>query len=243
MKNLLIIILVLLLLWILFGRENYSYPDMKKIKTDENILSVLRKMLKDVDNLFRKHNITYWASGGTLLGAIRHGDIIPWDDDADICVLKRDEVKMVKLKPLLNNLGYDITTFWGGYKIFPINGKKINYQNRNWNWSESSRDIEESENFNYKYPFIDVFIMTQDKNIYKPDNPKVIRNWKTEYYHIKNLLPLKKYKFNNFTIFGPGRPEEYLDRTYGSDWPYVGYRQYDHRNQMMIEKNKFYLQK
>ena len=42
------------------------------------------------DWICMKNNIPYWASGGSLLGAIRHGGIIPWDNDADVDVLAED---------------------------------------------------------------------------------------------------------------------------------------------------------
>ena len=40
----------------------------------------LRRLLKDFQDICDKHNIEYWADGGTLLGAIRSGGIIPHDD-------------------------------------------------------------------------------------------------------------------------------------------------------------------
>lgn len=55
------------------------------------------EMLKFIDNICQVNNITYWISGGTLLGAIRHGGFIPWDDDADICMPYKDAEKLKKL--------------------------------------------------------------------------------------------------------------------------------------------------
>lgn len=56
----------------------------------DEIHDITFEMLKAIKSLCEKHNIKYHLDGGTLLGAVRHKDFIPWDDDADI-TMRRDE--------------------------------------------------------------------------------------------------------------------------------------------------------
>lgn len=62
----------------------------KHALTVEEKQEILFEIMKDIDSFCRKNNIKYSISDGTMLGAIRHGGFIPWDDDADICMLRED---------------------------------------------------------------------------------------------------------------------------------------------------------
>ena len=50
----------------------------------------LLDLLVEFDSVCTRLGITWWIDSGTLLGAVRHGGFIPWDDDLDVCVLASD---------------------------------------------------------------------------------------------------------------------------------------------------------
>ncbi len=59
----------------------------------ERIHKLLFDTLVVIDEFCKKHDITYYLDSGTLLGAVRHKDFIPWDDDADITMKREDYEK------------------------------------------------------------------------------------------------------------------------------------------------------
>lgn len=54
------------------------------------------EILDHVDAVCKKHHIDYWLCSGTLLGAVRHGAFIPWDDDLDIEMNNKDIPLFIK---------------------------------------------------------------------------------------------------------------------------------------------------
>ncbi len=61
------------------------------------------EVLDGIQKVCKKHHIQYFAEWGTLLGAIRHGGMIPWDDDFDICMTSEEYNKFLTVADELPN--------------------------------------------------------------------------------------------------------------------------------------------
>lgn len=100
--------------------------------------------------LSNKLNINWIVCGGSYIGAIRHNDFIPWDDDFDITIMKKDKFKLEKLfnnNTILSKYGLSISNWNRGYKIFLNKDSLSNFS---------------INGFEYGWPFIDIF--TEDYN-------------------------------------------------------------------------------
>lgn len=79
-----------------FYKEEYRCDylisnEMKKV------WAVQLDLLNELLNVCKKHDLKIYASGGTLLGAIRHKGYIPWDDDIDLIMMRDDYDKLFKI--------------------------------------------------------------------------------------------------------------------------------------------------
>lgn len=67
-------------------------PNIHKISESDvkRLQKTLLEMMDDIDMVCRKYHLTYFLCGGSALGAVRHGGFIPWDDDMDLVMPRRD---------------------------------------------------------------------------------------------------------------------------------------------------------
>ncbi len=65
----------------------------------KEVRAIQLDLLHEFDQVCRKHNLRYYMDAGTLLGAVRHKGFIPWDDDVDVIMFRKDYNSLLKIAP------------------------------------------------------------------------------------------------------------------------------------------------
>lgn len=69
------------------------------------------EVLSEIDRICTKHGIHYFADWGTLLGAVRHGGFVPWDDDLDIVMKREDYQRFLSVAKDEMHEGFCVQTY------------------------------------------------------------------------------------------------------------------------------------
>ncbi|MFQ6862340.1 MAG: phosphorylcholine transferase LicD [Beduini sp.] len=84
--------------------QEYDPVSLKRVQ------NIILEILKDFKEICEKHDIPYFAFAGTAIGAVRHQGFIPWDDDIDVCMLREDYERFLKIAPTELGQKYDLLT-------------------------------------------------------------------------------------------------------------------------------------
>lgn len=160
-----------------------------------------------LSQIAQKLNLSLFAHAGTLLGIVRHNDIMPWDDDIDFCMDENE------IQTLLDAVEQD---------------NKIKYTKRNWHKTGSVyykfyfENGEQKEGYDYTFPFVDIWLLfNQGENSYiTSDGYEAAKN---------DYFPGKKYDFFGAQILLPENDLSILYKMYKNWDKYIKVFSWSHR--------------
>lgn len=162
------------------------------------------EMLREVDRVCKENNIKYSIIAGTILGAVRHKGYIPWDDDADIAMIREEYDKFSEIcKTKLNNEKFYFQDHkntegyrWGYGKFRRKNTTFLREGQEHMPYDSGvfidifpmdyvPNDIKSRKKFDFKCTLVRKFLWSEvGKNVEKNNVKKVI-------YKIMSLVSLK----------------------------------------------------
>ncbi len=200
-RDFLFIVLGIIFVFIFGVGSKFMNESFGNLTQENNIKEKITYGLGVIDKILNAHNIYYTISYGTLLGAVRHWDMIPWDDDADITILRKDFHSVMKLKDEFKAHGLILESDWKLIKVY----------------------FDDT-----KFPFIDIFIHDDsDGKIIRCAEPFDVKCnsidkvnewwWKWVEYPSEWIIERKRYKFGDIEVWGPKSAEKVLKYWYGED--------------------------
>lgn len=128
-------------------REGFYVPSEMK-----RCWAATLEVLEEVTKVCRRHNITFYAEYGTMLGAVRHHGMIPWDDDFDISMKRPDYIRFLKYAREELPEGYVVLSSYTHHEFRNFIGRVTNSNFINFN--------QEFLRKNHEFPYlagIDIF--------------------------------------------------------------------------------------
>lgn len=168
--------------------------------------------MKIFHELCEENGIEYFITCGTLLGSVRDGKIIPWDDDMDVMMTAENGEKLKQLN-------------------FGEHGLDLIMDQRMWKIKNTKED----------YPWIDIFMIgpvdgSRNSNFSRRDKlqkrnsnlslrdkyqyleKELIGWWPNEFMFYDEMYPRKLYPLGDFQVWSVNDPHSILKRFYGDDY-------------------------
>lgn len=210
--NWFIILILLLIIPFIIHKLTIRETETKDVN---ELYDLLQIVMCELD----KSKTEYIITGGTLLGAVRHGGLIPWDDDADLAILNKDINQLLNILKPLEDLGIiSYEHYKGNVVVVKFKESKIS---------------------------LDLFLMRKYKNVFNDEEMyKYLfpfnMQYPNEWFYEHELYPLKQYIFGPLIIPGPNNYENFLNRTYNnwqtvaSKWNHESYGKEDEETNIFL---------
>ena len=147
------------------------------------------EILDEINRICEKYNIQYFLIGGTLLGAVRHQGFIPWDDDLDIAMPRKEYEKFIEIcinkHELREKFIIDCIKTNSNYYLpfIKLRNKNTIYEQKNQKFYKGPKGI-----------WVDIFPLDNAKNeTNESKKEKIVKN-------LKAVLYLKNFDYPNKNV-------------------------------------------
>ncbi len=183
--------------------------------------AIMFEMLVELDRVCRKYNLSYWLDSGTLLGAVRDGGFIPWDDDVDISMPVEDYREFCKVAQselpssmFLQNRDTQKSFLFDYTKIRDSRARVVEF-------FEEGRDVDYHQGV-----FLDIFPMVTIKrgkfySMFYRFSFFMIRLFSAKKFNLKSIRYLFVSLINSFHLGFKKRDSKNIDVIYGGEMPDV----------------------
>ncbi|MBQ8205214.1 MAG: LicD family protein [Alistipes sp.] len=201
-------------------RRRYS-PEGSKLR---GVQRELFGILTDLADICDKNNIQWWLSSGTLLGAARHKGFIPWDDDIDIVMLRKDFRRLEKILHNMQSEEY----------VYQSMRSDIEYVNTFGKFRKRKGEIKITGGryryLNYKGLFVDIFCIEKTSYLaariarvvyMNLQHPTLYIKWRWLRHAMIRLIEILCLGILNpiFRVIGAINPKGEYHYTLGNAWP------------------------
>ena len=195
--------------------QNYNYSDYgdNSCKVTSRRAKYLKLMKRWIE-IAKEFNLTYFITFGSLLGAWRNQDIIPYDLDMDLSIDYEDNIKLDKLPKVtpFDPNDKDIHLYLHEDWRLPTNKKRF------FNCQGKVNVVHYDEcSFQYVHGRLITEGVHLDIFNYKRKENKVIDIWRKE-HSINDIFPLKKCLFMRFETVCPKNPQAIFKAFYGKNY-------------------------
>jgi phosphorylcholine metabolism protein LicD len=196
----------------------------------KSLFELSKKTIKFLDDYL----IDYWLDGGSLLGAVRDGKMISWDDDIDLAITSDQFIKLIEIikNVSIQNGNYYILKKYDIKFYFISSNNSINKNLKYW-----LVKVEHLKNTDNKELFIDLIsYVINSKNQYVSN----LKWFSTFFYNINDIYPLKIIKLEDQYFKCVNNPIPYLNNGYWF-WKHLGKISHTHfGNTTNINKDLYF---
>ena len=193
-----------------------------------------KQLLQKLDRIANEKDLSYWIDAGTLLGAVREKDIIPWDDDADVTMTEQDSQKLLDTD--LSQYGVEVSRCCNIPSAIRLSSSLTPK-------CECDNNDEDLQLLKLHFPgekdsvWVDIFPRRLEDGKYRFIGwPK--KMWPKDWHSKDSLNGYHMYTLGDIRVRGPKDPIPFFERNYG-DWK-TPKKTHSHTFSGLVENNALF---